>query len=150
MKIEGTRGYMAPEYLLTGLPTAKSDVYAFGVVVLELLSGTEALKYIGDNESCTYKRVSVVETARDAIEAECGGGGGGVRSWIDRRLRDSYPVEVAEKMVRLCLECVEGDPDNRPDMGQVAGRISKLYLDSKNWADRIGFPTDFSVSVAPR
>ena len=158
MKIEGTRGYMAPEFQSTGLVTAKSDVYAFGVVILELLSGAEALKYIADEESCTYKRVSVIETAREAVEAEGGGGGGGVRSWIDRRMKDSYPVEVAEKMVRLGLECVEGDPDKRPDTGQVAGRISKLYLESKNWADRIGgptdssvcVPTDFSFSMAPR
>ncbi|WKA01171.1 hypothetical protein VitviT2T_019465 [Vitis vinifera] len=150
MKIEGTRGYMAPEFQLTGLATRKSDVYAFGVVILEILSGAEALKYIADDESGTYKRVSVIETAREAIEAEGGGGGGGVRRWVDSRLKDSYPVEVAEKMVRLGLECVEGDPGKRPNMSEVAARISKLYLESKNWADRIGMPTDFSVSMAPR
>lgn len=59
-------------------------------------------------------------------------------------------MEVAEKMVRLGLECVEGDPGKRPNMSEVAARISKLYLESKNWADRIGMPTDFSVSMAPR
>lgn len=50
MKLEGTRGYMAPEFRETGVATEKSDVYAFGVLILELLSGREALKYMFDEE----------------------------------------------------------------------------------------------------
>lgn len=152
MKFEGTRGYMAPEFQSTGVATQKTDVFAFGVVILELLSGREALKYQIDQETGAYTRFSVVDTARDAID----GGGeeperrGKLRWWIDRRLKDSFPVEVAEKMARLGLECVHEDPNVRPDMGRVAGTISKLYLESKNWAERIGIPTDFSVSFAPR
>lgn len=38
-KIQGTRGYMSPEFQYSGNPTQKSDVYAFGVVILEILSG---------------------------------------------------------------------------------------------------------------
>jgi|UniRef100_A0A2N9HAN7 hypothetical protein len=148
VKLEGTRGYMAPEFQLTGIATQKSDVYAFGVVVLELLSGEEALKFIFDEgNGGGYKRVSVIDTAREASGES---GGGGVRKWVDRRLRDSYPVEVAEKMVRLGLECVAEDPGKRPDMGRVAVLVSRLYLESQKWADQIGLPTDFSVSMAPR
>ncbi|XVF83160.1 hypothetical protein PTKIN_Ptkin16aG0111400 [Pterospermum kingtungense] len=146
MKIEGTRGYMAPELQFNGLVTQKCDVYAYGVVVLELLSGKEALKFVVDEESGGYKRTSVIDTARDAA----GGGSAGVRSWVDRRLKDSFPVEVAEKMVLVALECVGEDPGKRPDMNKVAGQVSKLYLESKNWADQIGLPTDISVSIAPR
>lgn len=146
MKIEGTRGYMAPEFQASGMVTQKCDVYAFGVVVLELVSGEEALRYLFDEESGGYKRVSVIERAREAVA----GGQGGVRKWVDRRLKDSFPMEVAEKMVLVGLECVEDDPKKRPDMGQVAVRVSKLYLESKNWAESIGMPTDISVSMAPR
>ncbi|KAB2084064.1 hypothetical protein ES319_A05G309300v1 [Gossypium barbadense] len=146
MKIEGTRGYMAPELQFTGLVTQKCDVYAFGVVILELLSGKEALKFLVDEESGGYQRVSVIDTASEAAA----GGIAGVRTWIDRRLKDSFPVDVAEKMVLVALECVEEDPKKRPDMDKVAGQVSKLYLDSKNWADNIGLPTDISVSIAPR
>lgn len=144
VKLEGTRGYMAPEFQQTGLATQESDVYAFGVVVLELLSGEEVLKFAFDDNG-GYRRVSVIDTAREAS-----GEYGGVRKWVDRRLRDSYPVEVAEKMVRLALECVEEDPNKRPDMGRVALLVSKLYLESQHWADQIGLPIDFSVSLAPR
>ncbi|XP_059457991.1 lysM domain receptor-like kinase 3 [Corylus avellana] len=148
IKLEGTRGYMAPEFQSTGIASQKSDVYAFGVVVLELLSGEEALKYSFDEEGGGYRRVSVIDTARETVVE--GGGDGMVRRWVDRRLKDSYPVDVAEKMVRLGLDCVEEDPDKRPDMSRVALWVSKLYMESQKWAERIGMPTDFSVSMAPR
>ncbi|GLT93229.1 hypothetical protein SLE2022_110300 [Rubroshorea leprosula] len=146
IKIEGTIGYMAPELQFSGLVTQKCDVYAFGVVVLELLSGQESLRYVVDEEGGGYRRVSVIETARKAVA----NGVGGVRRWVDKRMKDSYPVEVAEKMVAVALECVEEEPEKRPDMGRVVGLISKLFLESKNWAEKMGMPTDFSVSLAPR
>lgn len=148
MKVEGTRGYMAPEFQLSGISTQKSDVYAFGVVILELISGKEALKYVvEEGNGGGYRRVSVIETARAAME----GGGGEVRKWVDKRFRDSFPVEVAEKMVQVGLECVLEDPDKRPDMGRVDALVSKLYLESQSWAERMGTPpTQFSVSLAAR
>ncbi|KAI3458961.1 hypothetical protein Pfo_015624 [Paulownia fortunei] len=145
-KVEGTRGYMAPEFQRSGIATQKCDVYAFGVVILELLSGMEALTYRIDEESGGYVRISVVDTAREAVE----GGGGGVRKWVDKRLRDSYPVEVVEKLARLALDCVVDDPESRPDMGKVAMRISQMFLESQNWAEKMDVITDFTVSLAPR
>ncbi|CAL1387039.1 unnamed protein product [Linum trigynum] len=126
-KIEGTRGYMAPEFQSKGVLTQKCDVYAFGVVILELLSGLEALRYEFDEGGEGVWRISVIEMARQAV-AGCGAG---VRKWVDRRLKDSYPVDVAEKMVSMALECVEEDPEKRPDMEKVAVKVSKLYLESK-------------------
>ncbi|XP_076952262.1 lysM domain receptor-like kinase 3 [Bidens hawaiensis] len=143
MKFEGTRGYMSPEFQSTGIATQKSDVYAFGVVILELLSGEEPLKYTKENGD--YVRVSVIETAREAVES------GGVRRWVDRRLKDSFPKEVALKLAQLGLVCLEEDPDKRPDISWVVGRISKLYLESQSWTEKMGLlPVDFSVSMAPR
>lgn len=138
---------MAPEFQANGIPTAKTDVFAFGVVILELLSGKEPLKYEIDEESGGYRRISLIQMAR---EAAVEGGGGRLRWWVDNRLKDSYPVEVAAKVLRVGLECVEEDPERRPDMRWVAGRVSKLYLESKTWAETMGVPTDFTVTLAPR
>ncbi|KAL0298763.1 UNVERIFIED_CONTAM: LysM domain receptor-like kinase [Sesamum radiatum] len=145
-KFEGTRGYMAPEFQRSGIVTQKCDVYAFGVVILELLSGMEALTYRVDEESGSYVRISVVDAAREAVE----GGGGGVRKWVDKRLRDSYPVDVVEKLARLALDCVMDDPESRPDMGKVVMRISQMFLESQSWLENLGVVTDFTVSLAPR
>ncbi|XP_052199754.1 protein LYK5-like [Diospyros lotus] len=145
LMFNGTRGYMSPEYQATGIATQKSDVFAFGVVILELLSGEEPLRYRFE-EGGGYVRVSVVETAVEAVK----GGGGRLRRWMDPRLKDSYPLEVAEKTARMALDCVETDPERRPDMGRVAGRLSRLYLASQAWMETIGVPTNFTASIAAR
>lgn len=144
VKFEGRRGYMAPEFQFTGVATVKTDVYAFGVVVLELLSGEEALRFEFDGDG-SYRRLSVVETAKAAADEH-----GGTRKWVDKRLRDSFPMEVAERMVRVGLECVEEDPNMRPDMGRVAVEVSKLYLESQKWTESMRTNIDLSLSLAPR
>lgn len=143
---EGLRDYMSPEFRSSGSVTQKSDVFAFGVVILELLSGEEPLKYRYDKETGDFLRTSVIDTAM-AATAE---GREGLRQWVDRRMNDSFPVEVAEKLIQLALDCVHVDPDNRPDMGRVAGKISKLYLESRIWLENVKVPTGISVSLAPR
>ncbi|CAA2934845.1 lysM domain receptor-like kinase 3 [Olea europaea subsp. europaea] len=106
---------MAPEFQRSGIVTQKFDVYAFGVVVLDLSSGMEAFRYRVDEETGAYVRISVMETAGEALA----GGGGGIRKWVDRRLKDSFPVEAVEKLAALALECVVDNPDSLPDMGRV-------------------------------
>lgn len=98
-------------------------------------------------------RTSIIETARAAVDGGDNRGGGvegRLRKWVDRRLGDSFPVEAAEKLVRLGLQCVEPDPDKRPDMSRVEGKVSKLYVQSKGWSDSIKVPTNISVSLGPR
>lgn len=149
-QFEGARGYMSPEFRLTGIETQKSDIYAFGVVILELLSGVEPLKYKFDRESGDYRRISVIEAATAAVEGTGEAMEGRLRRWVDRRLKDSFPVDVAEKLTRVALECVHVEPEKRPNMARVAGKISKMYLESRDWSEKVKFPTDFTVSLAPR
>ncbi|KAF3454970.1 hypothetical protein FNV43_RR05418 [Rhamnella rubrinervis] len=151
MQFEGVMGYMSPEFQSTGVATQKSDVYAFGVVILELLTGEEPLKFKFDKTKRDFIRTSLIDSAKAAIY---GDGGepveGKLRRWVDGRLRDSYPVDVAEKLTRVALECVDVDPNQRPNMGRVAGKISKLYLTSRTWSESVKLPTGISVSLAPR
>lgn len=149
-EIEGVRGYMAPEMGMTGTATQMSDVYAFGVVILELLSGEEPVRYKFSRQSGDYVKISVIEEAEYAVKGDGDDVAVRVRRWVDKRLKDSFPVEVVEKLVQLALECVHIDPDKRPDMRRVAGKISKLYLQSKVWSERVKIPTEISVSLAPR
>ncbi|XP_059626811.1 lysM domain receptor-like kinase 3 [Cornus florida] len=156
LQFEGVTGYMSPEFQSTGIATQKSDVFAFGVVILELLSGEEPVKFRFDRRSGDYKKRSVIDTARDVVEDDGGGGGGGeavegrLRRWVDKRLKDSFPVEVAVKLTRVALDCVHVDPDKRPTMRRVVGKISKLYLESEVWSKKVKVPVDISVSLGPR
>lgn len=155
-EFEGVRGYISPEFQLTGVATQKSDVYAFGVVLLELFSGEEPVRFKYDKATGNYSKISIIDTAREVVncgdEEEDGGArvDRRLRNWMDRRLSDSFPVEVALKVIRLALDCLHVEPDDRPDMRRVAGKISKLYLDSEFWSDRVKMPTEISVSLAPR
>ncbi|CAO2814327.1 unnamed protein product [Amaranthus hypochondriacus] len=150
VKFNGTPGYMSLEFQSTGIGTRKSDVYAFGVVMLELLSGEEAVKYKYNKAKREYIRVSVVDAARAILEVTGLDREAMLRKWMDPRLKDSYPVEVADKLTRLAVDCLHVDPDKRPDMRRIAGKISRLYLESQIWCDKLKYPTDITVSFAPR
>lgn len=149
VQIKGVRGYMAPEYKSSGVVTPMTDVYAFGVVILELLTGEEPVKFEFDRRKGNFVRVSLIESAMAVIE-EGDDVQGRLRKWVDRRLEDSYPIHVAEKITRLAIRCVDVDPAKRPSMSHVASKISKLYLESRIWSDNMVAPANLSVSLAPR
>lgn len=143
-RIEGTRGYMAPELVAGGPPSRRSDVFALGVVLLELVSGQEPVRYeLLNRGTGEYERTSLIDTAAAAV-AE------GMRRWVDRRLRDSFPVDAAQSLTTLALLCVAKDPLARPDMSRVAAKVSKLFLEAQEWAAKFNVPTDISISIAPR
>lgn len=122
-RIVDTHGYMAPEYVANGVITQKIDVFSFGVVLLELLSGQGPMKFHYDTAKNEYNRVSLIEILSSIVSKhDCLGK---LRSWIDLRLKDSYPVDSAEEVARLAAMCLDVDPSKRPDMRHVAGELSK-------------------------
>ncbi|KAK8946032.1 LysM domain receptor-like kinase 3 [Platanthera guangdongensis] len=163
-RIEGTRGYLAPELTAGGSVSRRSDVFALGVVLLELISGEEPVENMFDRDRKEYRSSSLIETARNVVGARleeevssatataelAGERKRRIREWVDRRLKDSFPIEVVEKLTEIALRCVEADAARRPSMTWVEGRVSKLFLESKAWAERIRVPTEITMSLGPR
>lgn len=124
------------------------DVRAFGVVLLQLLSGeAEASRHRFDRATKEFASVSVVDTAAEALRT------GRVRTWVDRRLGDSFPVSAAEKLVEVGLRCAASPAAEEraaPEMSWAAGKVSKVYVESKAWEQQLQNSDGYSVSVAPR
>ncbi|XVE70823.1 hypothetical protein DITRI_Ditri10aG0101400 [Diplodiscus trichospermus] len=108
-RVMGTKGYAAPEYIMTGHLTTKSDVYSFGVVLLELLTGKRSL----DNTRPSREQ-SLVEWARPLLRDP---------KKLDRlihpRLEGQFSHKGAHKVAALAYKCLSHHPKPRPTMGDV-------------------------------
>lgn len=126
--VVGTQGYMAPEYLEHGLITPKLDVFAFGVIVLELLSGKEAT-FAKDGEEkgevMLWASIQGVMSGED-VRAK-------LKDFIDPCLRDEYPFDLAFTMAELATRCVATDPGSRPAMTEVMMSLSAIYNSSLDY-----------------
>ncbi|XP_054789864.1 L-type lectin-domain containing receptor kinase S.6 [Prosopis cineraria] len=105
----GTMGYLAPEYVYSGVPTVKTDVYSFGVVVLEVATGR---KPVDDDGTVVVDYVWKMWERRKLVEAG------------DPRLIGKFDVREMERMLMVGLLCVHPDHENRPRVRDAA-RILK-------------------------
>ncbi|XP_020217926.1 receptor-like cytosolic serine/threonine-protein kinase RBK1 isoform X1 [Cajanus cajan] len=103
--IEGTFGYLAPEYFMHGIVDEKTDVFAFGVLLLELITGRRAV----DSNS----RESLVIWAKPLLDAKL------IKEMADPRLEENYdPTEMKCAMATASM-CIHHMPSKRPYMNQV-------------------------------
>ncbi|MFS7927937.1 putative protein kinase RLK-Pelle-CrRLK1L-1 family [Helianthus anomalus] len=109
-KVKGTFGYMDPNYFYTGRLTRKSDVYAFGVVLLEVLCGRPALDKSLDEGLAVW--------AQDLIKQ------GKVTQIIDSRLKDHISKSSLKEFSRIVVRCLLSHPDQRPTMSEVVGSLN--------------------------
>ncbi|XP_057856263.2 receptor-like cytoplasmic kinase 176 isoform X1 [Cryptomeria japonica] len=115
-RIMGTYGYAAPEYMATGHLTAKSDVYGFGVVLLEMLSGQRA---VDTNRPAGQHKL--VEWSMPLL-----GDKRKLYQVMDARLDRNFPVKGAHKAALVALQCLSGDPKQRPAMDEVVQKLEAI------------------------
>ncbi|RWR72789.1 protein LYK5-like protein [Cinnamomum micranthum f. kanehirae] len=128
--VVGTQGYMAPEYLEHGLVTPKLDVFALGVVMLELLSGRAAATSTSDGEG---KEGDQLLWASIGTVLEGENVRGKLKGFIDPCLQREYPFELAFTMAQLAMKCVAHDPSFRPSIVEVLISLSKILSSSLDW-----------------
>ncbi|KAG6764114.1 hypothetical protein POTOM_031572 [Populus tomentosa] len=130
-RVMGTFGYMAPEYASSGKLTDKSDVFSYGVVLLELITGrkpVDASQPVGEE--------SLVEWARPllnhALENE------EFESLADPRLEKNYIESEMFQMVEAAAVCVRHSATKRPRMGQVVRAFHTLATADLTNGMRVG------------
>ncbi|XP_010470659.1 PREDICTED: G-type lectin S-receptor-like serine/threonine-protein kinase At1g67520 isoform X1 [Camelina sativa] len=119
-RVAGTFGYMSPEYFREGLFSAKSDVFSFGVLMLEIICGRKNNSFHHDSEGPLNLIVHVWDLFKENR----------VREVIDLSLGDSaldYPQVL--RCVQVALLCVQENAEDRPSMLDV---VSMIYGEGNN------------------
>ncbi|GJR26769.1 serine-threonine/tyrosine-protein kinase catalytic domain-containing protein [Tanacetum coccineum] len=119
--VKGTFGYLDPNYFYTGKLTRKSDVYAFGVVLFEVLCGKRAV-----DGSLDEDQWSLAIWAQDSIKE------GKLKQIVDSKLRGSISSKCLKEFARIADRCLHSHPKQRPMMAEVVvGLESVLALQEK-------------------
>ncbi|WCJ33578.1 Cysteine-rich receptor-like protein kinase 43 [Euphorbia peplus] len=113
-RVAGTNGYMAPEYVMHGHLSVKADVFSFGVVVLELISGQRNSAF-----NLSLEAQNLLDWAYKLYKKD--------RSLeiMDRTLEESADADQVKLCIHIGLLCTQGDPQLRPLMRRVVILLSK-------------------------
>ncbi|URD96310.1 Wall-associated receptor kinase [Musa troglodytarum] len=113
--VQGTCGYLDPEYLQTCQLTDKSDVYSFGVVLLELLTGKKALCFEGSEEERSLASNFISAMKEDRL-----------LEILDGQVKSEGDMELIQEISELAKRCVNVRGEERPTMKEVAAELDQL------------------------
>lgn len=115
-RVLGTRGYFAPEYITSGHLTLKTDVYSFGVVLLEIFTGSRAMRK-HSNGTVGNLAQWAEPYLRDRVK---------LHHVMDRKLKRNFPTQEAHQFAEIILKCLHLDPKSRPTMAEVVARLEEI------------------------
>ncbi|CAI9087674.1 OLC1v1021809C1 [Oldenlandia corymbosa var. corymbosa] len=110
-RVVGTYGYMSPEYAMEGLFSEKSDVFSFGVLLVEIISGKKSFRSLSDNTVSLIGYVWRLWKEGKALDL------------VDPAMGDSYNPEEVEKCIQIGLLCVQEHAGDRPTMSTVLSML---------------------------
>ncbi|KAG0491905.1 hypothetical protein HPP92_004982 [Vanilla planifolia] len=102
--VRGTVGHIAPEYLSTGQSSEKTDVFGFGILLLELITGRRALEF-GKGVMLDWVKKLAQERKLEQL--------------VDKGMKNGFDRVEVEEMVQVALLCTEFLPGQRPKMSEV-------------------------------
>ncbi|XP_073115399.1 lysM domain receptor-like kinase 3 isoform X2 [Elaeis guineensis] len=132
-RLVGTPGYLPPELVRELQMTTKTDVFAFGVVIAELITGHRAL--LRDNKEPTKMKslISIMKGIFQEDDPESA-----LEAIIDGNLNDSYPIEEVYKMADIAMWCFSDEPLNRPEMREITVKLAQIVMASIEWEASLG------------
>lgn len=119
--VRGTVGHIAPEYLSTGQSSQKTDVFGYGILLLELITGEKAL----DFGRATNQKGVMLDWVKKLHEE------GKLSLMVARGLKNSFDRSELEEMVKVALLCTQFDPSQRPKMSEIVRMLESEGLTEK-------------------
>jgi len=121
-QVRGTMGHIAPEYLSTGRSSERTDVFGYGITLLELVTGQRAIDFSRLEEEDDVLLLDHVkklqrEKRLDAI--------------VDGNLKQNYDAKEVEAMIQVALLCTQTSPEDRPKMTEVVRMLEGEGLDER-------------------
>ncbi|XP_044512175.1 probable serine/threonine-protein kinase At1g01540 [Mangifera indica] len=107
-RVMGTFGYVAPEYASTGMLNERSDVYSFGILIMEIISGRNPVDY-----SRPPGEVNLVEWLKTMVTNR------NAEGVLDPRLQEKPSSRALKRALLVALRCVDPNAQKRPKMGHV-------------------------------
>ncbi|GAA0157801.1 hypothetical protein LIER_14988 [Lithospermum erythrorhizon] len=118
-RVMGTYGYCAPEYASTGKLTTKSDIYSFGVVFLELISGRRVI-----DKSRPSEEQNLVEWAQPLFKDK-----NKFQLMADPKLEGNYPMKSLYQALAIAAMCLQEEADTRPIISDVVVALDFISKD---------------------
>ncbi|XP_018830520.2 putative wall-associated receptor kinase-like 16 [Juglans regia] len=125
--VQGTLGYLDPEYLQTNQLTEKSDVYSFGVVLVELLTGKEALSFARSEEQRSLAMYFISSIKEERL-----------LEILENHIVAEGNKEQIQQFVELARRCLAVKGDERPTMREVAMELEGIRKMQKHlWVNMV-------------
>ncbi|CAO2200088.1 unnamed protein product [Urochloa humidicola] len=113
--VQGTYGYLDPEYMQTSKLTSKSDVYSFGVVILELLTCRKATNLQAIDEEINLSAHFLLAMGENRLG-----------EILDEQIKCEESIELIEQVAVLARRCLEMASERRPPMREVADELGRF------------------------
>ncbi|KAE9602748.1 hypothetical protein Lal_00049415 [Lupinus albus] len=123
-QVRGTMGHIAPEYLSTGKSSEKTDVFGYGITLLELVTGERAIELSRLQEE---EDVLLIDHVKKLVRENR------VGDIVDKNL-ENYDTKEVETIIQVALLCTQGFPEDRPTMSEVLKMLQGIGLADK-WAN---------------
>ncbi|CAM8984405.1 unnamed protein product [Rhodiola kirilowii] len=120
-QVRGTMGHIAPEYLSTGKSSEKTDVFGYGVTILELVTGQRAIDLSRlEEEEDVLLLDHIIKLKRENRLTDI----------VDHKLK-IYDAKEVETFIKVALLCTQGSPEDRPKMEQVVNMLKGIGLEDR-------------------
>ncbi|KAL5992874.1 LRR receptor kinase SERK2 [Asimina triloba] len=124
-QVRGTMGHIAPEYLSTGKSSEKTDVFGYGITLLELVTGQRAIDFSRLEEE---EDVLLLDHIKKLLRENR------IHDIVDNNLKQNYDPKEVETIVQVALLCTQNSPDERPKMKEVVSMLQGEGL-AERWAE---------------